>query len=133
MLAQNLNVADFECRYLVVKSAWQNTAETYLINGFMPVWNDEVGICFGIGKHGDSAATRKNTRSPWDTLHPGRKWAGTDNNTPNPMSSDEIKTQIANHYLNHPPTASAELPKGSAPDATDIILVEPTLPVETQV
>jgi hypothetical protein len=70
--AQNLCIDDFECRYLVVKSAWQNTAETYLIENFKPVWNNEVGICYGFGKHGDSSETRKNARSPWDTLHPGR-------------------------------------------------------------
>ncbi|MCY2931018.1 MAG: Eco29kI family restriction endonuclease [Planctomycetota bacterium] len=72
--AENLRIEDFDCRYLVVKSAWQNTAETYLIQKFNPVWNNEVSICFGFGKHGDSSDTRKNTRSPWDTLHPGRPW-----------------------------------------------------------
>lgn len=71
MAAKNLQIEDFDCRYLVVKSAWQNTAETYLIEKFSPVWNNEVGICYGFGKHGDSPDTRKNTRSPWDTLHPG--------------------------------------------------------------
>ena len=57
--AQNLQDQDFDCRYLVVKSAWQNTAETYLIDKFKPVWNNEVGICYGFGKHGDSSDTRK--------------------------------------------------------------------------
>jgi hypothetical protein len=86
-----------------------------LINGFHPIWNDEVGICFGIGKHGDSADTRRNTRSPWDTLHPGRKWAWTPNNTPNPMTVVDIKHAIAQHYVKHAPTTAAELPEGSAP------------------
>jgi hypothetical protein len=100
---ENLDVEDFDCRYLVVKSAWQNTAETYLIERFHPIWNNEVGICFGIGKHGDSAKTRGNTRSPWDTLHPGRKWAWQEGNKPNPLSPEEIKARIALHYQQHPP------------------------------
>ncbi len=116
----NLDVSDFDCRFLVVKSAWQNTAETYLINGFQPVWNDEVGICFGIGKHGDSALTRRNTRSPWDTLHPGRAWAWAPNNTPNPLSANEIKTTILAHYEKHPPKSVSRLPTGAAPDFVDV-------------
>jgi hypothetical protein len=91
-----LNIADFDCRFLVVRSAWQSTAETYLIDRFKPVWNNEVGICYGFGKHGDAAKTRANTRSPWDTLHPGRKWAGK-GNKPNPLSAAQIIRKIIAH------------------------------------
>ena len=84
-------------------SAWQGTAETYLIREFTPIWNDETRICYRIGKHGDAAKTCSNTRSPWDTLHPGRKWAGAVGNTPNPLSPDEIAERIAAHYVAHPP------------------------------
>jgi hypothetical protein len=28
-----------------------------------------------MSKHGDAATTRKNKRSPWDVVHPGRAWA----------------------------------------------------------
>ena len=28
-----------------------------------------------MSKHGDAAVTRKNKRSPWDVVHPGRDWA----------------------------------------------------------
>jgi len=101
--AENLNIDDFDCRYLVVKSAWQNTAETYLIERFKPIWNNEVGICYGIGKHGDAASTRRNTRSPWDTLHPGRSWAWSDGNVANEKSPDQIKAEIAEHYRKYPP------------------------------
>jgi len=98
---ENLELSDFDCRYLVVKSAWQNTAETYLIDRFKPIWNNEVGICYGIGKHGDSAKTRSNKRSPWDMLHPGRPWAR--DNDSNLKSVDQIKVEIVNHYRQHPP------------------------------
>jgi len=99
----NLDIDDFDCRYLVVRSAWQGTAENYLINIFKPVWNDEVAICFGFGKHGDDPGTRRNTRSPWDTLHPGRPWATKEGNLPNPLSAEEITENILLHYKQNPP------------------------------
>jgi len=102
-LAENLLIEDFKCRFLVVKSAWQNTAETYLINTFQPIWNNETKICFGFGKHGDSSKTRKNKRSPWDTLHSGRKWAMTKNTVPNKLSAKQIINQILAHYAKNPP------------------------------
>jgi hypothetical protein len=98
-----LALDDFECRYLVVRSAWQGTAETYLIDWFRPIWNNEVRICYGFGKHGDSAATRSNARSPWDTLHPGRPWASTENNVPYRYSAEDIKDQIAAHFADFIP------------------------------
>ena len=93
--AENLELSDFKCRYLVVKSAWQNTAESYLINWYKPAWNNEVKICFGFGKHGDKSTTRANTKSPWDTVHPGRPWAK--DSRPNPKSSTEIIQMIQAH------------------------------------
>jgi hypothetical protein len=94
-----LKLADFDCRYLVVKSAWQKTAEEYLINLFKPVWNNEMKICYGFGKHGDSSDTRSNTRSPWDTLHPGRRWALREGNTSSPKSSDMLIDEIVTYFL----------------------------------
>ena len=70
-----LGPEDFEVRYLVVSSGWQAAAENYMIRLMKPIWNSEVKIAYGLGKHGDSAYTRGNKRSPWDTLHPGRAWA----------------------------------------------------------
>ena len=92
-----LKLADFDCRYLVVKSAWQKTAEEYLINLFKPVWNNEMKICYGFGKHGDSSDIRSNTRSPWDTLHPGRKWALEEENKINPKGIKEIAAEVIAH------------------------------------
>jgi Eco29kI-like restriction endonuclease len=98
-----IKLSDFECRYLVVRSAWQRTAEDYLIGRFKPIWNDEVGICFGFGKHGDAPTTRANTRSPWDTLHPGRPWATREGNLPNPLTAEQIIERILEHYKQNPP------------------------------
>jgi hypothetical protein len=101
--AENLKLGDFDCRYLVVRSAWVETAEDLLIDWFNPVWNNEMKVCYGFGKHGDSAGTRKNERSPWDTLHPGRPWAKSDTNTPNKRSVVQIRADIAEHFKKHPP------------------------------
>lgn len=99
--ATNLDIADFDCRFLVVKSGLQKAAEDFLLNYFRPVWNQ--AICKGFGKHGDDPATRSNTRSEWDTLHPGRAWAGREGNKANEKSPDQIIASILAHYDAHPP------------------------------
>ncbi len=94
----NLKMEDFDCRYLVVRSAWVETAEDHLIEHFKPVWNKEMKVCFGFGKHGDAPETRGNKRSPWDTLHPGRNWATREGNAPSVNNVEQIKTHIQNHF-----------------------------------
>lgn len=94
-----LDVADFFYRALVVQSGLEVAAEEYLIHLFRPIWNKEVGILFGIGKHGDASTTRANKRSPWDTLHEARAWATTQIG----KSPDQIKAEVVAHYLKHPP------------------------------
>jgi hypothetical protein len=96
-----LSITDFECRFLIVQTGFQKSAEDYLINFFRPIWNSETKICFGLGKHGDSSDTRGNKRSPWDTLHPGRAWA--DGTTENQKSAELILDQINNHLAQHRP------------------------------
>lgn len=90
-----LDIKDFSCRFLIVQSGFQKSAEDYLIHFFKPIWNSETKICFGLGKHGDSSETRGNKRSPWDTMHPGRAWA--DSISEDQKSSQEIEAQIAQH------------------------------------
>lgn len=94
-----LDIADFECRALAVQSGFQAAAENHLIRVFQPLWNNEMRIMFGIGKHGDSAETRSNKRSPWDTLHPGRRWA--EGNEPG-RSREEILEDIRRHFERTP-------------------------------
>jgi len=101
--AGNLDIADFDCRYLVVRSAWIETAEDLLINWFHPIWNNEIKVCYGFGKHGDSVGTRKNARSPWDTIHPGRPWATSEENTPNKRSAGDILKDMEAHFAKYPP------------------------------
>lgn len=96
-LGKKLNVNDFFVRRLVCATNSQLVAEKHLIQLFRPAWNSEMRVCWGISKHGDNATTRKNDRSPWDVLHPGRSWAM------NPilkdkMTVDEIRIGLEKHF-----------------------------------
>ena len=97
-----LTVEDFQYRSLVVQSGWQGAAEDYLIHLFKPVWNNETGICYGLGKHGDAPTTRANLRSPWDTLHPGRDWAWRDPNMADARPPDRIIADLREHFASEP-------------------------------
>jgi hypothetical protein len=101
-----LRAEDFDCRFLIVQTGYQRAAEEYLINFFKPIWNNEMRICFGLGKHGDSATTRANKRSPWDTLHPGRAWAAS--LIEDQKSEDQIRLEIAEHLQRVPPHTTLE-------------------------
>jgi hypothetical protein len=92
-----LNIDDFDYRALVVQSGWESTAEEYLISLFKPIWNREMRILYGFGKHGDSAGTRANKRSPWDTLHPSRKWAG-DERLSDKLTLEQISYKLESHF-----------------------------------
>ncbi len=70
-----IRLADFKCRRLVCATNAQLVAERHLIRMFWPVWNSDTKACWGMSKHGDAANTRRNKRSPWDVVHPGRPWA----------------------------------------------------------
>lgn len=101
--AANLDIAHFTCRSLVVQSGLQTAAEDYLIHLFRPIWNKQIGIAMGIGKHGDAPETRGNQRSPWDTLHQGRKWAHSDPKMRDQKSEAQIVANIATHFQKHTP------------------------------
>ena len=95
-----LNLVDFHYRAAAIQSGMQAAVEDSMIRLFLPIWNKEIKICYGIGKHGDSATTRVNKRSPWDTMHPGRKWAA--DTTADQMKPGEIEVKIAEHFRMHP-------------------------------
>ncbi|MGB6686052.1 MAG: Eco29kI family restriction endonuclease [Candidatus Acidiferrum sp.] len=103
-----LRLEDFEYRAIVVQTGWQTSAEDYLIHLFKPVWNSEVGICYGFGKHGDDPGTRANLRSPWDTLHPGRDWAHRDPKMKDAKPEKEIVKEISQHLAKYPPLGSID-------------------------
>lgn len=95
-----LFIKDFSIRRLVCSTNSQLVAEKHLINLFQPVWNSEVKVCWGVSKHGDSAKTRANNRSPWDVVHPGRAWAMSKelNDSKKPT---EIQVNIEKHLNSH--------------------------------
>lgn len=103
-----LRIEDFEYRALVVQTGIQDSAEKYLIKLFQPIWNSEVKICYGFGKHGDDPGTRKNLRSPWDTLHPGRDWANRDPEMKDARSAEEIYKDIYEHFEHNQPVRVLE-------------------------
>ncbi|MCL6590938.1 MAG: Eco29kI family restriction endonuclease [Firmicutes bacterium] len=70
--ANNLNIKDFYCRYLVVDEFWIPLAEALLIDTFSPLWNVVID---GFGNHDPGSGRYNQQRSYWDVLHPGRPWA----------------------------------------------------------
>ncbi|MFA7235461.1 MAG: Eco29kI family restriction endonuclease [Phycisphaeraceae bacterium] len=94
-IADNLDLADFFCRYLATESGWQMTAESFLIALYHPVWNKETGICQGFGKHGDKARTEL---SKWDVLHGGRGWAKGQTSRRG-YTVESVNADIQKHFL----------------------------------
>lgn len=125
----SISIDDFKCRFLIVQTGFQKSAEDYLINFFKPIWNSETKICFGLGKHGDSSETRVNKRSPWDTLHPGREWA--DAIKHNQKEPDVILKQIAEHLAKNQPYADInQIFKRFMADMRQLKLERPYEPAE---
>lgn len=71
-LAENIDIADFYCRFLVVEDIWIPLGENLLITRFSPLWNKIVD---GFGNHDPGAGRYEQEQSRWDVLHPGRPWA----------------------------------------------------------
>lgn len=70
--AENLDLSDFFCRYLVVDDIWIPLGESLLIEKFAPVWNSTVE---GFGNHDPGRGRYNSQKPPWDVVHPGRSWA----------------------------------------------------------
>ncbi len=70
--ATNLELSDFMCRFLVVDDIWIPLGESLLVSWFSPIWNTLID---GFGNHDPGKGRYEQTRSRWDTLHPGRNWA----------------------------------------------------------
>ena len=70
--AANLEPGDFLFRALAIVPVWIVFAEQALIKQYRAAWN----TCLeGFGKHDQGKNRAETTRSWWDTLHPGRRWA----------------------------------------------------------
>jgi hypothetical protein len=96
---QNLNLADFRCRYLVVDDIWVPLAEALMIQNYQPVWNQ---VLQGFGNHDPGAGRRQGARPDWDEVHPGRRWAI--RQTPARRSAEESLARIRAHLAVRPST-----------------------------
>lgn len=65
--AENLSLADFRCRYLVLNDAYISLAESVMIATFRPLWNG-----MGLGSNQTGGPRMAGQASQWDSLHPGR-------------------------------------------------------------
>lgn len=69
----NITVDDFDVRYLFLDDVWIVLGERALLRAHAPVlWN---ALMPGFGANPPGTA-RRNARSIWDTIHPGRPRAG---------------------------------------------------------
>ena len=67
--AENLDLRDFRCRWLVLDPVWIGLTEQVLISEYQPLWNVVVE---GFGINAPGRGRGNQARSQWDTLHPGR-------------------------------------------------------------
>jgi hypothetical protein len=91
--SRNLNLVDFSCRYLVCDDIWIPLGESLLIERSKPPWNVLIE---GFGIHTPGKGRKKQVRSRWDTLHPGRSLAN--DLPPNPMSRGEILRLLSDFF-----------------------------------
>lgn len=91
--AQNLDLADFRCRFLVVEPFFVDLGERITIAHFRPVWNQAMD---GFGNHDPGAGRRGGRRPDWDVLHPGRPWA---DRLAAGNSRSEILRRIEEHFI----------------------------------
>lgn len=91
---QNLDLADFRCRWLVLDPVWTGLTEQVLITEYRPIWNVVVA---GFGINAPGRGRGRQTRSQWDTVHPGRPEVAA---LPDREETvDEILESIAAHRL----------------------------------
>jgi hypothetical protein len=72
--AAGFDLDDFTCKYLVLSKEDGSIIpglESFLINAYQPLWNTVVD---GFGNHDPGSGRDKQSKSEWDTLHPGRAW-----------------------------------------------------------
>lgn len=87
--AQNLELQDFQCRYLVVDDIWIPLAESLLIARLKPLWN----MCLdGFGNHDPGRGRHNQKRSAWDVAHPGRRWA--ERLADGPQTNSELQERV---------------------------------------
>lgn len=90
-LVRNLDISDFQVRTLVVVPAWISLAEVVSLGKYKTVWNDELD---GFGNNPTGKPREGQTCSKWDTVHPGRPYAG---KTPRNESQDDLIARVVRY------------------------------------
>ena len=102
--AENLDLADFSCRYLVADDIWIPLGESLLIARLGPIWNILID---GFGNHDPGKGRHEGLRPRWDVLHPGRSWA--EKCRPREESAGQIITEVRDYLRNNPPPEDSSL------------------------
>jgi Eco29kI restriction endonuclease len=90
--SENLDVNDFDVRYLVVEDIWIPLGENVLIDTFSPLWNT---VLDGFGNKDPGAGRVGQRASPWDILHPGRAFSK--KLAVSNIELSEIQQRVENH------------------------------------
>ncbi len=104
--AENLDIADFYVRHLVVDDIWIPLGENMLIETFKPVWNRAID---GFGNKDPGTRRATQFRSPWDVLHPGRSF--THKLAQSPATPELLLRRVGDYFAGRPLTP---LPKAVA-------------------
>ena len=94
--ADNLDLADFFVRHLVVDDVWIPLGENILIETFKPVWNRAID---GFGNKVPGQRRSSQHKSPWDVLHPGRKSAATGDSG---ITREFLRERVEDYFAGRP-------------------------------
>ena len=98
VIAQELELQDFSCRFVIFEDASSDmisTIEAALIKLSRPLWNTAVD---GFGNHDPGSGRYEQAKSDWDVIHPGQAWAEKCNGTH--AERNDILARIKNHFKN---------------------------------
>ncbi len=96
--ADNLNIDDFRCRFMILEDAAADligTVEASLIRQYKPIWNSCID---GFGNHDPGSGRYDQAKSDWDILHSGRPWA--DKLRGEHPSLKDIEAKAKDYYKN---------------------------------
>ena len=96
--ADNLNIDDFRCRFMILEDAAADligTVEASLIRQYKPIWNSCID---GFGNHDPGSGRYNQAKSDWDILHSGRPWA--DKLRGEHPSLKDIEAKAKDYYKN---------------------------------